>query len=178
MELINALVNAWRLPDLRAKLLYTAALLAVFRFIAHVPVPGVDTTQLQRLFANNQFVGLLDIFSGGALATFSIGSMCPMIPVDEAPSPQAPPVQRMKGRDLFRSASNPAPGAAVIPPAGTDDGANASLSNSDRDPSRDSSRNPRDAVPHESRFYQRRRRPQFLGREPALLEISPSSARA
>ncbi len=75
MELINALVNAWRLPDLRNKLLYTAFLLAVFRFVAHVPVPGVNTDALNRLFETNQLVGLLDLFSGGALATFSIASM-------------------------------------------------------------------------------------------------------
>ena len=75
MDLINALVNAWRLPDLRNKLVFTAAMLMVFRFIAHVPVPGVDTTALTQLFQSNQFIGLLDLFSGGGLSTFSIAAM-------------------------------------------------------------------------------------------------------
>ncbi len=75
MELINALVSAWQLPDLRRKLLFTAFLLAVFRFIAHVPVPGADAEALTRLFQTNQLVGLLDLFSGGAMSTFSIAAM-------------------------------------------------------------------------------------------------------
>jgi preprotein translocase subunit SecY len=75
MELINALLNAWKLPDLRNKLLYTAFLLACFRFVAHVPVPGINTQALDELFQTNQLVGLLNLFSGGALATFSIASM-------------------------------------------------------------------------------------------------------
>jgi preprotein translocase subunit SecY len=75
LELINALVSAWQLPDLRRKLLFTAFLLAVFRFIAHVPVPGADAEALTRLFQTNQLVGLLDLFSGGAMSTFSIAAM-------------------------------------------------------------------------------------------------------
>jgi preprotein translocase subunit SecY len=75
MELINALLSAWKLPDLRNKLLFTAFLLACFRFVAHVPVPGINTQALDELFQTNQLVGLLNLFSGGALATFSIASM-------------------------------------------------------------------------------------------------------
>jgi len=46
-----------------------------FRFIAHVPMPGVNLAALEQLFNDNQFVGFLDLFSGGALASFSIASM-------------------------------------------------------------------------------------------------------
>lgn len=60
------------IPELRKKIAFTAAMIAVYRFLAHIPVPGVDTTQLQALFSGNQLLGLLNIFSGGTLANFSI----------------------------------------------------------------------------------------------------------
>jgi preprotein translocase subunit SecY len=68
-------LNAFRIPDLRRKLLYTVGLLLIFRVIAHVPVPGVDLAKLRDLFANNQLLGLLNLFSGGALQTFSVAAM-------------------------------------------------------------------------------------------------------
>lgn len=73
--MIQALLNAFRLPDLRRKLLFTFGMLVIFRFIAHVPVPGVDRAGLQSLFANNQLLGMLDLFSGGAMTSFSIAAM-------------------------------------------------------------------------------------------------------
>jgi len=72
---IDNVFNAFRIPDLRRKLLYTIGLLLVFRIIAHVPVPGVDLAKLRDLFANNQLLGLLNLFSGGALQTFSVAAM-------------------------------------------------------------------------------------------------------
>ncbi len=59
-------------PELRKKLLFTASIFLVFRFLAHVPVPGVNVAQLQALFAGNQFLSLLNIFSGGTLSNFSV----------------------------------------------------------------------------------------------------------
>src|SRR5437764_252220 len=59
-------------PDVRKKLLFTAFILIVFRFFAHIPVSGIDASRLHALFSQNQFLGLLDIFSGGTLANFSI----------------------------------------------------------------------------------------------------------
>jgi len=59
-------------PEVRKKLLFTASIFVVFRIFAHIPVAGVDIVALKNLFAQNQFLGLLDIFSGGALANFSI----------------------------------------------------------------------------------------------------------
>ncbi|MGE3268312.1 MAG: preprotein translocase subunit SecY [Chloroflexota bacterium] len=73
--MLQALLNAFRIPDLRQKLLFTLGLLVVFRFIAHVPMPGVNIAALERLFENNQFIGFLNLFSGGALASFSIAAM-------------------------------------------------------------------------------------------------------
>lgn len=73
--MIQAMINAFRLPDLRRKLLFTFAMLIIFRFIAHVPVPGVDIAKLQQLFQGNQLLGMLDIFSGGAMRNYSIAAM-------------------------------------------------------------------------------------------------------
>ena len=73
--MLEALTGAWRLPDLRAKLLFTFAMLVIFRFVAHVPIPGVDLAQLERLFQTNQLLGMLDLFSGGAMRNLSVASM-------------------------------------------------------------------------------------------------------
>jgi preprotein translocase subunit SecY len=73
--MLQALLNAFKIPDLRQKLIFTLAMLVAFRFVAHVPVPGVNVLALERLFEENQFIGFLDLFSGGALASFSIAAM-------------------------------------------------------------------------------------------------------
>ncbi|HEY4499334.1 MAG TPA: preprotein translocase subunit SecY [Candidatus Paceibacterota bacterium] len=57
---------------LRKRVLFTLAVLVLFRLLATIPIPGIDTAQLQNLFSNNQFLGLLDIFSGGGLSNLSI----------------------------------------------------------------------------------------------------------
>lgn len=64
--------SSFKTPEVRKKILFTAAIFVIFRIFAHIPVPGVDVAQLKELFANNQFLGLLDIFSGGTLANFSV----------------------------------------------------------------------------------------------------------
>lgn len=56
----------------RKKLLFTIGILVAFRFIAHIPVPGVNLTLLRQFFAQNQLLSLIDMFSGGTLANFSI----------------------------------------------------------------------------------------------------------
>jgi preprotein translocase subunit SecY len=73
--MIEAAVNSFRIPDLRQKLLFTGAMLVIFRFIANIPVPGVDVAALRALFENNQLIGMLDLFSGGALSSFSVAAM-------------------------------------------------------------------------------------------------------
>lgn len=57
---------------IKRKLLFTALLFGVFRLLASIPLPGVDTPALQSIFGSNQFFSLLNIFSGGTLANFSV----------------------------------------------------------------------------------------------------------
>ncbi len=71
-RLLTPLVNSWKTPELRRKIVITAVLFIVFRIFAHIPLPGVDGEKLRALFAQNQFLGLLDIFSGGTLVNFSV----------------------------------------------------------------------------------------------------------
>ncbi|KKT75731.1 MAG: Protein translocase subunit SecY [Microgenomates group bacterium GW2011_GWA2_44_7] len=68
-KVIRAIVST---PDVRRRILFTAAMLGAFRFAAHIPAAGVDLQGLRSLFSSNQFLNLLDIFSGGSLANFSI----------------------------------------------------------------------------------------------------------
>ncbi len=68
------LANAWRVPELRKRVLFTALILALYRFGAWIPAPGVDSQSIKNYF-NGQggtILGLLNIFSGGALSQFSL----------------------------------------------------------------------------------------------------------
>lgn len=71
-KLLAPLIASWRSPELRRKIIVTGLIFVVFRLFAHIPIPGVDTGKLASLFSQNQFLGLLDIFSGGTLVNFSI----------------------------------------------------------------------------------------------------------
>jgi preprotein translocase subunit SecY len=68
----ESLLNAFRAPDIRRRILFVLGILIVFRFMAHVPVPGVDKAQLKTFFEGNPLFGLLDLFSGGGLSSFSV----------------------------------------------------------------------------------------------------------
>jgi preprotein translocase subunit SecY len=59
-------------PELRNKILFILGILVVYRLAANIPLPGVDVLQLKRLFEDNAFLGLLNIFSGGGLSNISI----------------------------------------------------------------------------------------------------------
>ena len=74
-QLIRSMIDAMRVPDLRAKIVFTLAMLVVFRFVAHVPVPGVDTQALAQAFEQQALLGFLDLFSGGALANMSVAAL-------------------------------------------------------------------------------------------------------
>ena len=74
-RLIQAMLDAFRLPDLRRRILFTGAMLVVFRLIAHVPLPGVDPVKLGEIFQQNALLGMLDMFSGGAMRNFSVAAM-------------------------------------------------------------------------------------------------------
>src|SRR3989454_9357801 len=75
MNLLEALVNAIRLPELRNKLLFTGGILVIFRLFANVAIPGASQTALTQLFNSQALLGLLDLFSGGGLSRFSIVAM-------------------------------------------------------------------------------------------------------
>ncbi len=70
--MFEGLLNAFRAPDLRRRIFFVAAMLLVFRLLAHVPVPGVDRTALASFLGDSPIFGLLDMFSGGGLTTFSV----------------------------------------------------------------------------------------------------------
>ncbi|MFA6007829.1 MAG: preprotein translocase subunit SecY, partial [Candidatus Shapirobacteria bacterium] len=72
---LSLYVEGLKTPLLRKKIFFTLAILVLFRLIAHIPVPGVNLTLLKSFFAQNQFLSLLDIFSGGTLANFSIAAL-------------------------------------------------------------------------------------------------------
>ena len=68
----ESLLNAFRAPDIRRRILFVLGILIVFRALAHVPVPGADPEALQEFFEDNALFGLLDLFSGGGLSRFSV----------------------------------------------------------------------------------------------------------
>jgi preprotein translocase subunit SecY len=74
-RLFQAMRDAFSLPDLRTRILFTIGMLIVFRLISHVPLPGVDADKLAALFNNTPLLGMLDLFSGGALRRFSVAAM-------------------------------------------------------------------------------------------------------
>ncbi|MEA2606478.1 MAG: preprotein translocase subunit SecY [Chloroflexota bacterium] len=70
--MFESLLNAFRAPDIRRRLLYVLGILIVFRFLAHVPVPGVDQAKLGQYLSNNALFSVLDLLSGGGLSSFSV----------------------------------------------------------------------------------------------------------
>ena len=74
-RLLQAMVDAWRQPDVRQKLLFTLAMLIVFRFVAHVPIPNIDRDALEAAFEGNTILDFLSIFSGGALQNLSVAAL-------------------------------------------------------------------------------------------------------
>ncbi|MEK7615378.1 MAG: preprotein translocase subunit SecY [Patescibacteria group bacterium] len=72
---MNTLIRIWKTKEVRMSLLFVLMMLIIFRIAAHIPVPGVDVTMLEDLFSKNQFFGLLNIFSGGTLESFSVVAM-------------------------------------------------------------------------------------------------------
>ena len=70
--MLNKFLQAFKIPEIRNKILVIAGLLAVFRLMAAIPLPGIDKVRLLELFSSNQLLGFLNIFSGGALDNLSI----------------------------------------------------------------------------------------------------------
>jgi preprotein translocase subunit SecY len=73
--MLQAAINAVKIPDLRAKILFTLGILLLFRFVATIPVPGVNREALAQLLQDNQLLGMLNLFSGSTLTNFSVVAM-------------------------------------------------------------------------------------------------------
>jgi len=72
---LTALSNAFRVPELRRKIIFTLAMIALYRLGAYIPVPGVNLSTVTDLLESNQTLGLLGLFSGGALEKFAVFSL-------------------------------------------------------------------------------------------------------
>src|SRR5205814_9661780 len=72
--MFEKLANIFRVPDLRKRVLFTLAMLAVYRLGSHIPTPGINASALEQLFnqSRGSFLGLLDIFNGGNVRRFTI----------------------------------------------------------------------------------------------------------
>jgi preprotein translocase subunit SecY len=66
-KFFSALQNIFKVPELRKRIMFTLGLLAVYRLGAHVQAPGINTAQLERVWADvaGTLLGVLDLFSGG-----------------------------------------------------------------------------------------------------------------
>lgn len=73
--ILDKLSQIWRAKDLRKNIVFVLIMLVIFRLAAHIPIPGVNIQALQDLFASNQILGLLNLFSGGGMQNFSIVMM-------------------------------------------------------------------------------------------------------
>lgn len=69
---METLKRIFRIPELRNALLFIVFVVVVFRVAAHIPVPGIDATGLSSILEGNQFLGILNMFSGGTLKNFSV----------------------------------------------------------------------------------------------------------
>ena len=72
MDFLQKLKLVWSDSTLRKRLLFIGAMLIAFRFLSAIPIPGINVAELANFLANNQFFGLLNIFSGGGLSNLSI----------------------------------------------------------------------------------------------------------
>ena len=66
------IIRTFQIPDLRKKILFVLGIFVLFRLMANIPMPGIETERIQQFFANNQLFGLLNLFTGGALDSLSI----------------------------------------------------------------------------------------------------------
>src|SRR3954452_7481134 len=78
-RLLQAMIDSWSQPDVRSKLAFVFAMLVIFRFVAHVPIPGVNPALLKQAFEGDNstgaFLSTLNLFSGGALRQLSVASL-------------------------------------------------------------------------------------------------------
>lgn len=73
--MLDRIIQIFKIPDLRNKILFVLAIFAVFRLLANIPIPGIDAESLRNFFAANQLFGLLNVFTGGTLENMSIAML-------------------------------------------------------------------------------------------------------
>lgn len=73
--MFNTIRNAWKIPDLRKKMIFTLLMLFVFRLGSFIPVPNMNTEALKQLIQTGGFIGFFDVISGGAFENFAIFAM-------------------------------------------------------------------------------------------------------
>ena len=69
---MNKVLQIFKIPDLRRKIIFILAMLVIYRLASVIPMPGIDRARLAEFFASNQFLGLVSLFTGGTLQNFSI----------------------------------------------------------------------------------------------------------
>ncbi len=73
MSMLKTIAQAWKIPDIRKKIVFTLLMLLIFRIGSNIPVPGIDRDVLNQVFSGNTgLFGLFDLFSGGAFSNFTI----------------------------------------------------------------------------------------------------------
>src|SRR3954462_7895717 len=70
--MFDSLLNAFRAPDIRRRILFVLGILVVYRLLAQVPLPGVDHDQLKAFFDTNTAFGSIHLFAGGGLSQLSV----------------------------------------------------------------------------------------------------------
>jgi preprotein translocase subunit SecY len=75
MKWLSKIIQIFKIKDLRNKIFFILGAFAVFRIMANIPVPGIDTSQIASFFQNNQLFGMLNMFTGGAMDKLSIVMM-------------------------------------------------------------------------------------------------------
>ena len=73
--MFKTIINAWKVKDIRTKMLYTLLLIVVYRLGSFIPVPSVNGEKLGELIASYDFLSFLNLFSGGSLNNFSLFAM-------------------------------------------------------------------------------------------------------
>jgi len=80
--MLSAYLNCFKIPELKKRLLFTFAMIALVELAAAIPCPGIDPARLKELFANlngnadnSGIMGMLNLFSGGAMEKFAIGAL-------------------------------------------------------------------------------------------------------
>jgi preprotein translocase subunit SecY len=69
---LDKIIQIFKIRDLRKSIIFVLVMLFIFRVAAHIPVPGVNVENLKELFASNQILGLINLFSGGGMENFSV----------------------------------------------------------------------------------------------------------